>query len=177
MAIKNYLKLIAAIILLFVVDSTKVVAQDQPETSEEKDDFFWALRLGTGYQYSGFLEAGISRWYLSNKKFGSAALLYSTVECSPNINGLNDKPIWGLKLGIEAYSAIFAWGIELKQLTNFERNSFVVTPKVGVGLLGACGLFIGYNFRDKANDFPAIGKWQLSLNVNLSKQAYRQYLL
>lgn len=163
-------KLYCFFVVLWFLNFTNNWQSFAQDSSNKQNVFSFALRVGFGMQHTGFAEAGVSLWSVNSKKFGNATLVYSTVECSPNVGGVNPKTIWALKAGFETYASLFALGCELKQLTNFESNTIVLTPKLGVGALGAMGFFLGYNFRDEANYFTSIGKWQFSMNVNLNKK-------
>ncbi|MDI9319160.1 MAG: hypothetical protein QM530_01680 [Phycisphaerales bacterium] len=168
------LKSILTILLIFNVVFT--FGQLNQISEKQKTNFNWAFRVGVGYQFTNYIESGTSLWYINDKKYGNAVLLYSTLECNPNLNGNHHKPIWGLKIGAEAYNNIFAYGFELKQLTDFDNNSLVLTPKLGIGALGIIGLFFGFNIYDKANYFPSIGKFQVGLNANINKKCIAEIL-
>lgn len=160
--------------ITFLFSTLYVFAQSDSSESNSWKKFYLALRVGVGYQHSGYIEGGISLWNGTDQKMGNATLFYSTVEFNPNIIGMSGKPIFGLKIGAETYASIFAIGIEFKNLTDFSRNTYVLTPKIGLGPLGAFGLFVGWNIRDKANYFPAVGKWQVSMNANFNRKAHAQ---
>ena len=132
-----------------------------------------SVRIGTGVQRSFYSELGIS---LQNRRFGCTGFFsrskYVALEFIPNLstNENQFRNVYALKTGIELNAMAIAVGAEAKYQTDFSRNAFVVTPKVGLGIFGDVLLFYGYNFstrKDRTRVFPFVSNHQFSLILNL----------
>ena len=127
------------------------------------------LRLGTGIQKSFYYELGISRHkYIHNYYSYITTNYYTSTAWTPNGNILE------IKAGYELNLSIIAIGLEGKYQTNFEKNDFVLTPKIGLGLFGLLNIFYGYNISTNNRPFVNIGQNQVSLAINFGKKYLKE---
>lgn len=133
-----------------------------------------SIRAGAGLQKDFYSELGVA---FQMRNFGCTGAFsrsyYTTLEVIPNFqaNESQSRNVYALKAGIEA-NILFALALEAKYQTDFSKNAFVVTPRVGLGIFGDVLLYYGYNFstrRNRERVFPFISNHQFSLIFNIQK--------
>lgn len=125
-----------------------------------------AGRFGIGIQkqfYTDFGIAGYSFYY--NDRFYFSSNYYGAFEWS------QPKNVYGFKLGYEINVSALALGIETKYQFNRDAYDFVITPKIGFGVLGIINIFYGYNISAYGQPFP-IGHHQFSMVFNFNKKMF-----
>jgi len=171
------MKLILFIQLCFI--TSFVFAQDSLQTIHKEGYKKWtnyktAPRFSLGLQKAFYAELGIARHqYMYNDLGYAAKAYYAALEYVPIFKSSTDKSIYGLKLGYELNARILALGLEGKYLTDFKQNDFVLTSKLGLGIMGVIHVFYGYNISTNRSPFPKIGHHQFSLVCNLNKKALK----
>ena len=163
------------IILLLNLYTLVAIGQDTTSTKSKEGYKDWTqtrscLRLGIGAQKSFFSEIGFARLsYIYNDLGYASAAYYAALEWTPTI--LPDKPrnVYGLKAGYEMNLRALAVGIEVKYQTDRKENDFVLTPKVGFGVIGVVNIFYGYNISFMSSPFDKIGHNQFSIVFNLNR--------
>ncbi len=169
----KYAVLLLVIFQFFFVRSSAqdtYVERDDPYGYNEWTDFMWCVRAGVGVQNALYGEVGISRLRYTFKDVGQfSQAYYASMEWTPTI--LPDKPrnIYGFKAGYEINLYALALGLEAKYLSDFEKDSWVATPRIGLGMMGIFNLFYGYNIWLNTNPFDEIGHHQLSIILNLNR--------
>jgi hypothetical protein len=148
----------------------------EPDTSKRKAPASWkkmelAPRVAFGIQSAFYLEAGavIQRYFYDSRHGFLANAFYTSVEWTPGKG--NEKAVIGIKAGAESVYNGGTMGIEIKYLTNSDKNDFVITPKLGFGI-GLVTLFYGYSLSTNKYPFPRIGKHQFSLAINTNLLFY-----
>lgn len=123
-------------------------------------------RIGIGVQNHFYTEVGVALhkcWFTEMGPFAND--MYTSLEWTPAKNN-----IYGLKIGYEANVLLLNIGMEVKYQTNFNHsNDFVITPKLGLGILNDVNLFYGYNISTHKSPFTEIGHHQFSFILNLNK--------
>lgn len=177
----NHQKILFGITFLFVwlfsasfgfaqEDSLRYYRVNQYLSSTE----YISIRVGAGLQKDFYSEAGIA---FQMRNFGCTGAFsrsyYTALEFIPNFqaNESQSRNVYALKAGIEA-NVLFALALEAKYQTDFSKNAFVVTPKVGLGIFGDVLLYYGYNFstrRNRERVFPFISNHQFSLIFNIQE--------
>ncbi len=139
-----------------------------PETWKK---YYAGPRVGVGLQRSFYAEAGIAlQKYVYERRHGyMASTWYASVEWIPA--SYSQKTAFGYKVGAELINNGGAGGIEVKYLTDGDKNDVVITPKYGIGL-GVVNIFYGYNISTSKYPFPHIRKSQFSLTINTSMLFY-----
>jgi len=175
----NYQKILFGVAFLFAwlffvsfsfaqEDSVRIY----PLNRDFSSDDYISVRIGAGLQKGFYSEAGLS---FQNRTFGCTGgfsrSYYTALEVIPNfqLNESQSRNVYGIKMGVEVNAAL-ALAIEVKYQTDFSKNAFVATPKIGFGMFGDVLLFYGYNFSTRQNRqkvFPFISNHQFSLIVNI----------
>jgi hypothetical protein len=128
-------------------------------------------RLGIGIQQSGYIEAGISRLkYIYNDLGYASSAYYGAIEWTPDFLPEKPRHTYGFKLGYEINLRALALGLEAKYQSDNNNNNYVITPKIGIGVMGIVNLFYGYNIYLKDNFISYTGPHQFSLTANLSRR-------
>lgn len=142
-----------------VTDTTKISI---PQTWKK---YHIGLRVGAGIQKSFYTEVGLSlQKYVYSAKHGYIVpTIYTAFEWIPATSG--QKPVYGIKAGVEMVNTGAAGGLEIKYLANSENEDLIFTPRLGFGL-GFINFFYGYNLSTRKYPFPKIGKHQFSLVIN-----------
>lgn len=158
-------------LILGLIYTTSHGQADTVDTVKRKEGYKqWTkertlLRVGLGIQKSFYSEIGISRLkYIYNDLGYAATNYYVSTEWTP------DQNVWGFKGGYEMNMRTLALGLEGKYQTDFDNNDFVITPKIGLGLMGMLNLFYGYNISTNKRPFDNVGQNQFSININLNRQ-------
>lgn len=138
------------------------------------------IRFGLGVQKSFYTELGVSRNVFVQDNIGAASLTYySALEFTPSFSK-NRLSVYGLKGGIEyctTAGGLTAMCLEIKYLSNFEKEDVIITPKAGLSAFGLVSIFYGYNLSILHDSFPQIGHHQLSIIININKKTYNEYML
>jgi hypothetical protein len=127
-------------------------------------------RLGMGIQKSGYNELGVSllKYYFNDLGY-AAKNTYIAFEWNYGIPKHDERRVIGFKIGHEINLRSLALGIESKYLTDNEKSDFVITPKIGLGMMGLLNIFYGYNISLENNPFADIKQNQVSLVINLNR--------
>jgi hypothetical protein len=161
-------KIITLIILFgvcLIQNNANAQIKEQPKKEVSKN--YNAIRIGVGFEKSGYVEVGYSRLLITDKGLNSgSANFYTSGQFNVVQNGTN---IYGGKIGFETSWMIGMWGAELKYLTNNKYSQLYFTPKIGLSLLGAASLLYGYNI-PKKDKLEQISIHQISLTLNLNKR-------
>ena len=170
------LRISLILLLLFTVQvqvfgqTEDYVEKEDPYGYNEWTDYMLCYRAGVGIQSAFYAEGGISRlkYRFHDRGFASMAQ-YVSVEWTPTI--LPDKPrnVYGFKAGMEINTQFLAFGLEGKYQTDFLSDSWVITPKAGIGMFGIFNLFYGYNIWLVTFPFNQLGHHQLSIALNLNR--------
>ncbi len=129
-----------------------------------------SARVGTGTQRNFYTEIGIAK---RKQVFGctgfSASTTYLALELHPSISNEQNDNIYGAKIGYEFNAMLPIIGIEGKYQTDFSKIDFIITPKVGLGLVGDLNIFYGYNISLNNRPFESVGRHQFSIICNFGK--------
>lgn len=161
-----------------MISSAGCVAQEQSSTEESYDDLkTWALRTGIGIQKSPYFEIGLSRIIIPTESLSfSSNAFYTSVEINRRQH-YKSPYCYGFKAGYEGSWALLMFALEAKYISDFKnKETFLVTPKVGASLMGGVNLLYGYNFPKDLNSFPGIGNHQFSLIIHLSPKLKKAFL-
>lgn len=126
-------------------------------------------KLGFGAQEVAFVEAGI-QWhqiFVHPLTLGSVGPYFA-------VDGLvkDDAPIIGPKLGYEITAGLIGLAADVTYYTDFEKKSWMLTPKAGLSLLGFANLFYGYNITLSEEPFKIISPNRFSLVFNINKDYF-----
>ncbi|MFM7023259.1 MAG: hypothetical protein ACKOXB_09790 [Flavobacteriales bacterium] len=169
------MKFLTAIFIVFLCDS--LGAQDTATVTIPIKQGFkqWtkpemAGRFGIGIQKAFYTEFGVSGYsFYYNDRIYSSATYYGAFEWS------QPKDVYGFKVGYEANASLLALGFESKYQFNRENHDLVLTPKVGIGVLGIFNIFYGYNISLNNRPFDSIGPHQVSMIFNFNKKMFNRY--
>ncbi len=137
-----------------------------------------SFRIGAALQKSLSAEIGFVKHKMPNPQIPNCAYgftprgYYSTVEWVAKSE--NYKNVFGLKTGFEMELFVLSIAIEAKYQTNFDRNDFVIAPKIGLGATRLYSFFYGYNISTNGNPFSNVGRHQFSLIFNLNKDSFKK---
>jgi hypothetical protein len=152
------------------VITVRVNAQVADTVNAGPFDRYWTRsrvvpRFGGGYQGNAFVEAGLAyhKIYVHPLTLASAAPYLSC-----DVVFADDEIIVGPKAGYQVTAGLIGFGGELTYYTDFEQESLLVTPKLGVTLLGFADLFYGRSFTLSRDSFSAISVSRFSLIINLN---------
>lgn len=122
-------------------------------------------RFGGGFQGNGFIEAGFAfhKIYVHPLALASAGP-YLTCD----VVFTDDDIIVGPKAGYQVTAGLIGFGADVAYYSDFENESLLFTPKVGVTLLGFADLFYGRSFTVSRDAFSAISVSRFSLIINLN---------
>jgi hypothetical protein len=126
-------------------------------------------KIGVGAQEIAFAEVGV-QWhkiYVHPLTLASAGPYFT-------IDGLikDRDPIFGPKLGYEITAGLFGLAADVTYYTDFDNESFMITPKAGLSLLGFANLFYGYNISLSDYEFSLISRNRFSLVFNLNRDYF-----
>ncbi len=126
-----------------------------------------AGRFGIGMQKEFYVEFGLSGYsYYYNDRFYNSSIYYGAMEWS------QPKNVYGLKMGYEINASALALGLEMKYQFNNTGYDFVITPKIGFGILGIINIFYGYNISTRGMPFSEIGQHQFSMVFNINQKMF-----
>jgi len=109
-----------------------------------------------------------------NDLAGASAAYYGALEWMPTFSKNNDN-IYGLKAGYEISARAPAIGLEVKYQTDFIERDFVITPKIGLSIMGVATLFYGYNISTNGNPFSNVGNHQFSFICNFNSGVFKNF--
>ncbi|HEV7781098.1 MAG TPA: hypothetical protein VGO58_07510 [Chitinophagaceae bacterium] len=160
---------------LFFIVSTVVNGQGL-DTSGRQAPASWkkmelAPRVAFGIQRAFYLEGGLAlQRFIYDSRHGFVAnTIYTCFEWTPGRK--DSQSVYGVKAGAESVFNGGTGGIELKYLTNGDKEDFIITPKFGFGI-GTVTLFYGYNISTNKYPFDRVRKHQFSLAINTNLLFY-----
>lgn len=166
------LKLVAVSILLF--GSLSVFSQNVDTVNIKPFERYWTQprivpRLGLGVEDGGFVEAGIAlhKIYVHPLSLASASP-YLTFEGVI----LENDFIFGTKLGYEITAGLLGVAADVTYYTDSYKDSWMLTPKAGISVLGFANLFYGYNLVLSDESFKSIDKNRFSLTFNINRDYF-----
>jgi hypothetical protein len=169
---KKNLFLFFGLLIPLVVNS-----QTTDTTRFSYNEFKIAPRVGLSYQKNFFTELGVSFNQYSvnfNKtgKYSHFGMGLFGGYISSEILMRTDKTIIGPKIGFEfagvGATAGGAYGIEFTYYSDFDKNSFAITPKAGIPL-GIFELFYGYSFFSNKEFENYIGNHRFGISMNINR--------
>lgn len=126
-------------------------------------------KIGLGIQKTAFVEAGVQlhKIYIHPLSLASAGP-YLTVD------GLlsGETLILGPKLGYEITAGLIGVAADVTYYSDFERHTWVFTPRAGVSVLGFVNLFYGRNIGLSDFIFDAVDLNRFSLVFNLNRDYF-----
>ncbi len=164
-----HMKYIIGFLIFVIVNS--IQAQDSLNRPFER---YWTKsrivpRLGAGAQEAAFVEVGIAyhRIYVHPLSLASSAPYFS-------IDALikEDEPIFGPKIGYGITAGLIGFATDVTYYTDFSKDSFMLTPKAGISILGFADLFYGYNIPLSEERFAIIARNRFSLILNINKDYF-----
>jgi len=164
----------AGLFLLSFLLSFPGVAQEEDTVNTRPFERYWTKprlipKLGLGIQETAFIEAGIQfhKIYIHPLSLASAGP-YLTVD------GLikDDELMLGPKIGYEITAGLIGIAADATYYTDFERDSFVFTPRAGISILGFANLFYGRNIPLSDFQFDVIDKNRFSLVFNINRDYF-----
>jgi hypothetical protein len=145
-----------------------------PDGYKQWTEYRTAFRFGLGVQKSFSTELGISRHkYMYNDLGFASKAFYASVEWTPAFSK-KDQPVYAFKTGYEMNARVLAPGLEVKYQTDFRHEDIVLTPKIGIGVMGILNLFYGVNISTMNSPFPNIGSNQFSIVCNLNRKVLKR---
>lgn len=122
-------------------------------------------KFGGGFQGNGFLEAGLAfhKIYVHPLTLASAGP-YLTCD----VVFTEHDVIVGPKAGYEVTAGLFGFAADVAYYSDFEKESLLLTPKLGLTILGFADFFYGRSFTMSQDSFSAISVSRFSLIINLN---------
>ncbi|WP_345222525.1 hypothetical protein [Hymenobacter koreensis] len=128
-------------------------------------------RVGVALQKQMAVEVGLIRHRVRYQTLGNSSRgLYAAADIVPG-RRLVVGPKVGGSFGANAASA----DISLVYYTDFKRRQLMLTPAVGVGLIGFANLLYGYNIPLTGRQLTEVGGHRVSLVGNLNFRAPKEY--
>lgn len=159
-----------SIIALCLIFSNSILSQNTCKNESENWEKSIAFRGAIGVHKSFFSELGISKFYfLDTNYFPITKSYYTTLEFSPTLKPQFENDIYGLKAGYEITAVFLSIGLEAKYQTDFVKNDFIISPRIGLGYVGILNFYYGFNISTAGKPFERIGLHQFSINVNFNK--------
>ena len=169
----------AYLFTLLVFVSSVALGQDSLRLNQGRSgykkwtDYKTSLRFGLGTQKAFFSELGLSRHkYLYNDLGYASKAYYTSLEWVPSFSKANLN-VYGIKAGYEINLRVLALGIETKYQTDFDNSDFVLTPKIGLGMMGIVNLFYGYAISTHKSPFEQVRHHQFSVVCNFNNQFFK----
>lgn len=126
-------------------------------------------KIGLGIQETAFVEAGIQlhKIYIHPLSLASAGP-YLTID------GLiiDENFIIGPKLGYEITAGLLGLAADVTYYSDFDKDSWIFTPRAGISVLGFANLFYGRNIFLSDFIFQGIDQNRFSLVFNLNKDYF-----
>ena len=167
------------ILLIFIFGlSITLIAKSQTSDSTRflYREFKVAPRVGISYQKNFFTELGISFneysvGFRKTGKYSNFGMGLFGGYISSEILVRTDKTIIGHKIGFEfagvGATAGGAFGVEFTYFSDFDKNSFAVTPKAGIPL-GICEVYYGYSIFSNKELKNYIGSHRFGISMNIN---------
>jgi hypothetical protein len=156
--------------ILLVINALPSTAQTPDTVNSRPFERYWTRtrvipKFGGGYQGNGFVEAGLAlhKIYVHPLTLASAGP-YLTCD----VVFTDDEVIVGPKAGYEVTAGLFGFAADVAYYSDFEKESLLITPKLGITLLGFADLFYGRSFTISQDSFSAISVSRFSLIINLN---------
>ena len=166
--------LIFLVLTAFSQNKVKGDTLNLPDGYKHWTEYRTAFRFGLGVQKSFSTELGISRHkYIYNDLGFASKAFYVSVEWTP-VFSKKDQPVYAFKTGYEMNARVIALGLEAKYQTDFRQEDIVLTPKIGIGVMGIVNLFYGVNISTRNRVFPNIGSNQFSIVCNLNRKVLKR---
>jgi hypothetical protein len=126
-------------------------------------------KAGVGVQETAFVEAGVQfhKIYIHPLSLASAGP-YLTVDGMIK----DDKLIVGPKVGYEITAGLVGVASDFTYYSDFDRGSWVFTPRAGLTIMGFVNLFYGRNFFLSDFRFEGIDRNRFSLVFNLNRDYF-----
>lgn len=126
-------------------------------------------KAGIGVQETAFVEAGIQlhKIYIHPLSLASAGP-YLTVDGMIK----DDKLIVGPKIGYEITAGLLGVASDFTYYSDFDRGSWVFTPRAGLTIMGFVNLFYGRNIFISDFQFDGVDKNRFSLVFNLNRDYF-----
>ena len=159
-------------VFCFAQDTTKKVNYTKDDSTIHNP----VLRLAIGAQRAAYAEVGLG---LHSSAYGNGQLyteygFYGAFEVTPTILSINNKNLYGFKVGFEKNS-IVSIGFEAKYLTDGTLSQRVLTPKLGVSPKKFIHFYLGFNIPiNNYNPFSGIDPFQFSLLFEIHRKKYRK---
>lgn len=163
--------------MTLVMSGNKVFAQEKDSVVSSPFHRYWTKpriipKFGVGAQDRAFVEVGI-QWHSIYRH--PLTLLshgpYTTVDVFID----NSNILLGPKLGYEATMGLFGAALDMTYYIdhNYDgeggnRNGIVITPKVGISILGFANVFYGYTIPMTEERISTITRNRFSLVINLN---------
>lgn len=163
------------VVLLLLSPLTTLCQEGENEFGKYKINKNFCVRGEVGWHKSWFTSLGASYVFSSvNNHTPFHVVLYGAMEADL-ANYRSPNAFYAYKAGIESGSLIYAYGLELRNNTDFSGNNHLVfTPKLGLSFFGHANLMYGYNIFRTANNFFGINHSQISLSVNLNRKMFKE---
>ncbi|HEY3404480.1 MAG TPA: hypothetical protein VGK59_13920 [Ohtaekwangia sp.] len=176
--------------VFFLNAAVMLCAQDLDTVTTKPFDTFWTRprtvpKIGVGVQDRAFLEIGL-QWHNIYKDplIVASKGPYCTIDLFIDESNL----LLGPKLGYEFTAGVIGTAIDLTYFIDqnyneqgSDRESLVLTPKIGLTILGFADLFYGYQIPLSEVEITSIYRNRFSLVFNLNrdyfnlKEAPRKY--
>lgn len=160
----------ALIFILAFIACSSLYAQTVDTVNIRPFERYWTKprfvpKVGFGVQETGFGELGFQfhQIYVHPLSLASAGP-YFTVDGVFQSNEI----IIGPKIGYEVTAGLLGLAADVTCYTDFDRQSWMATPKAGFTLFGYVNLFYGYNIYLSEERFGAISRNRFSLVFNLN---------
>lgn len=126
-------------------------------------------KAGVGIQETAFVEAGVQfhKIYIHPLSLASAGP-YLTMDGMIK----NDKLIVGPKIGYEITAGLLGVASDVTYYSDFDKGSWVLTPRAGLTIMGFVNLFYGRNFFLSDVRFNGIDRNRFSLVFNLNRDYF-----
>jgi hypothetical protein len=166
----NLLRSVLSLIFIATMSSV-ALSQEVADTVDIKPfERYWTKprvipKIGFGVQETGFGELGVElhKIYIHPLSLASAGPYFT-------VDGVfqEDEIIIGPKLGYEITAGLLGVAADVTYYTDFDRESWMFTPKAGLTLFGYANLFYGRNINISDEKFGAISANRISLTFNLN---------
>ena len=167
--------------VFFLNTAVMMYAQDSDSVRTKPFDTFWTRprtvpKIGVGVQDRAFLEIGL-HWHniYKNPLIIASKGPYCTVDLFIDESNF----LLGPKVGYEFTAGVIGTAVDLTYFIdqNYneqgnDRESLVVTPKIGLTILGFADVFYGYQIPISEVEITSIYRNRFSLVFNLNKDYF-----
>ncbi|HEY9005458.1 hypothetical protein [Ohtaekwangia sp.] len=169
------------LVTLLVLCTTMLVAQPADSLSSKPFQHYWTRqrlvpKIGAGMQDRAFVEAGL---YWQNIYKHPLSLASKGPYMTVDIFVDNSNLLLGPKAGYEFTAGIFGAAVDMTYFIDHNynseganRQSWVVTPKVGLTILGFADIFYGYQIPISSTEITSIYRNRFSLVFNLNRDYF-----